>query len=70
MYVLGGVRTMTPEESLGALDAIRYATLGDATRIRAYVDEGPCQDEAWFEVGPAATPVASPVRRTGKWAAA
>lgn len=61
MYVLGGVRSMSAEESLGAIDAIRYATLGDDTLIRAYVDEGPCQDEAWFETG--TTPVATPVSR-------
>lgn len=62
MYVLGGVRSMTPEESLGAVDAIRYATLGDASRMEAYVAEGPCQDASWFDTGDA-TPVASPVSR-------
>lgn len=60
-YVLGGVRSMTPEESLGAVDAIRYATLGDASRIQEYVEKGPCQEDAWFET--TATPAASPVSR-------
>lgn len=59
-YSLGGTRTLSPEELLGAVDAIRYATLGDASLVEAYVEEGPCQDETWFEEG-AATPVASPV---------
>jgi hypothetical protein len=63
MYVLGGVRSMTAEESLGAVDAIRYATLGDASLIEAYVEEYPCQDESWFDTGLDATPVASPVSR-------
>lgn len=64
MYVLGGARSFSADEWLGAVDAIRYATLGDASLVRAYVEDGPCQDEAWFETGPAATPVATPVSRT------
>jgi hypothetical protein len=59
-YTLGGARSLSTEELLGGVDAIRYATLGDASLIDAYVEEGPCQDEAWFEEG-VATPVASPV---------
>jgi hypothetical protein len=63
MYVLGGVRSLTAEESLGAVDAIRYATLGNAGLIEAYVEEGPCQNQSWFDDHPDATPVASPVSR-------
>ena len=61
MYVPGGARSLSAEESLAAVDGVRYATLGDPERIEAFVNDGPCADDAWFEAS--AEPVALPVSR-------